>query len=411
MINEVQYDPKCANDSANEWIELYNFRNEPLVLIGWTISDNNNSDHLPPLSIAPGGFAIIAATANFSDNFPDCDCEVVFVGTIGNGLSNGGDSIILTDSSSATIDAISYGSDKTYMSLPDVAEKHSLERSPAGGDFIDNPNPSPCRGLLPPTPTVSATPSPTPSATPTEPPTVASDGDILINEVLFDPLPPCKETDCEWIELYNPGSESITLIGWNISDNSKSDRIPPLSIDPGGFAIIAATANFSDNFPGCNCTIVFIEDGKIGNGLSNTGDCVILSDSAGNVIDGFSYGNDDATDLPNYKKVAEGHSLERSPAGCDFIDNPNPSPCRGLLPPTPTVSPTPSPTPSATPTEPPAAADQPRGSSPPGPEVAGATGKSQEPQRDMWPAIAAAEVLALLGIVYLFAQRLKMKSR
>ena len=173
--------------------------------------------------------------------------------------------------------------------------------------------------------------------------TAANPGDILINEVQYDPPQSGTDADWEWIELYNPTNATVDLSGWTIRDNAASDSVPPLSLPPGKFAIIAAAANYSDNFPGCSCTIVYIADGRIGNGLSNDGDRIQLKDSVGTTIDAMSYGTDTTyTSLPD---VVAGHSLERSPAGGSFIDNPNPSPCPSY----PTATATPSLTPTATP--------------------------------------------------------------
>jgi len=173
--------------------------------------------------------------------------------------------------------------------------------------------------------------------------TTANAGDVIINEVQYDPPQSGTDAAWEWVELYNPTNASVDLSGWTIGDNAANDSVPSFFLPPGKFAIIAAAANFSDNFPGCTCTIVYMADGAIGNGLNNTGDRVILKDSAGTTIDAISYGTDTTyTTLPD---VAAGHSLERSPAGGSFIDNPNPSPC----PSSPTATATPSLTPTATP--------------------------------------------------------------
>jgi len=178
--------------------------------------------------------------------------------------------------------------------------------------------------------------------------TTSNPGDILINEVQYDPPQSGTDAAWEWVELYNPTNATVDLSGWTIGDNAGGDTVPALSLPSGGFAIIAATANFSDNFPGCGCTIVYMADGAIGNGLSNTGDRVVLKDSAGTTIDAVSYGTDTTyTTLPD---VAAGHSLERSPAGGSFVDNPNPSPCPSYSTATATPSPTPTATPSPSPT-------------------------------------------------------------
>jgi len=190
-----------------------------------------------------------------------------------------------------------------------------------------------------------------PTPNPTLNGTMANKGDVLINEIQHDPPQPGTDAAFEWVELFNCTNETTELEGWNISDNYGSDPVPSLTLAPHGFAVIAATQDFYTNFPDFTGTIVFVEDGRIGNGLNNNGDCLILEDSAATIIDALSYG-DDASITLHCTGVSPGNSLERSPAGGDFIDNPNPTPGYGLaLPtPTPTMAQTPTAGPTATPT-------------------------------------------------------------
>ena len=356
------YDPKTTNESDHEWVELYNMCDETVELVGWNISDNKKAKLIPSFNISPHGFTIIAASANFSDDFPEFNGSVVFInGSIGNGLNNDGDRITLNDSAGTVIDEISYGKDGE---LTDVAEGHSLERQPAGGSFIDNSVPTPGSGLPAPTPTPVPTPtlsptptavsSPTPSASPSPTPTgtVANRGDILVNEVQYNPPQSGTDAAYEWVELYNTRNETVKLAGWEIRDNGGCDLVPSLNISPNGFVIIAASENFYANFPNYVGEIVYVADGVIGNGLGNNGDRLIIKDSLGTVIDEFSYGDDESITSPPHKKVAEGHSMERRPAGGEFIDNAEPTPGRGLpyATPTPTANPTSTPTPSVSPT-------------------------------------------------------------
>jgi len=96
--------------------------------------------------------------------------------------------------------------------------------------------------------------------------------------------------------------------------------------------VVAARTDFYTNFPDFSGNIVFMADGSIGNGLSNTGDRLNLVDPAGKIIDSLSYSEDNTIMLPPCQDVPEGHSLERQPAGLDtnqasdFVDNATPSP-------------------------------------------------------------------------------------
>jgi hypothetical protein len=176
---------------------------------------------------------------------------------------------------------------------------------------------------------------------------------IVINEVMYNPSF-TPENSYEWVELYNLCNETIELVGWNLSDNNnKPFVIPSLNLSPYGFAVIAASENYSISYPNFSGEVVFL-GGRIGNGLSNEGDHLILTNSSGNIIDALSYGSDTTINTSWMKKVGEGHSMERQPAGGSFIDNSEPTPGFGLSDPTstptPTLVPTPSPTPTLVPT-------------------------------------------------------------
>jgi len=215
----------------------------------------------------------------------------------------------------------------------------------------------------------------------------------LINEAQYNPPQSGPDASFEWVEVFNCTAETIILNGWSIRDNIGSDPIPPLTLPPTGFAVIAATEEgFRANFPDFDGNIVFVDDGAIGNGLSNKGDRIILEDGVGGVISALSYG-DDTSRSPHCSGVPEGHSLERSPAGSEeFVDNPDPTPGRGFSPPTPTPTATPlltaTPVPTDTPTVPPTEM----------PTDTPSPGSSAIPVR----AIGIALAVAAVGVVFLF---------
>lgn len=177
-------------------------------------------------------------------------------------------------------------------------------------------------------------------------------GVIVINEVEYDPIQAGNDADWEWLELYNTTNNPITLSGWRIGDNGGEDTIPTIiNLLPHSYAVVAASEAFFQNYPNFSGTIVFLNS-PIGNGLSNSGDRLILRDGSGAEIDALSYGNDTAIFNCNgypCHGVAPGHSLEREPPGhdtnspADFVDRSPPSPGAAPLPATPTPSPTPAP--------------------------------------------------------------------
>jgi hypothetical protein len=171
---------------------------------------------------------------------------------------------------------------------------------------------------------------------------------VKISEVLADAGAGGGDAASEWVELYNAGLESVELGGWSLADNVAADTLPPEALPPGAYAVVAASPDLQRQYPAFQGTLVVLVDGRIGNGLANEGDRLLLLDEEGRPVDALSYGVDREFFDPPAPAVAAGHSLERFPAdrdtdtAADFRDNAHPSPGSG-----PMVMP--SPTPTATP--------------------------------------------------------------
>jgi len=159
---------------------------------------------------------------------------------------------------------------------------------------------------------------------------------VKLNELMYNPLQSSDSANNEWVELYNASSETVILDKWMIGDNEVSEQIPPLTLSPHSFAVIATSAEFRNVYPAFNGKLAILESGRIGNGLANAGDRLVLVDNAGRLADALSYGEDETVLSPSIDSVPRGHSLERSPPGTDtdsaqdFVDNPHPSPGTGL---------------------------------------------------------------------------------
>lgn len=123
----------------------------------------------------------------------------------------------------------------------------------------------------------------------------------------------------EWVEIYNPADIPIDISGWIIGDNGSEDIIPASGHIPAhGFAVITGSSTTWGywDIPAEVIKIV-LPDGKIGNGLANNGDRVILKKPDGTEVDAMSYGSDIYGFNPACPDVAEGHMLGRQPNGYD----------------------------------------------------------------------------------------------
>jgi len=150
-----------------------------------------------------------------------------------------------------------------------------------------------------------------------------------INKIYYDVDPAHGiEGDNEWVEVYNQTDTALDISGWEICDNNSCDTTgadTPL-IPAKGYGVIT-NANSTWSFWDIPSDVVKIELGEdIGNGLSNSGDELILKRPDGVVMDEMNWQNDISVWNPGSVDVPEGHMLGREPNGydtnqpSDFID-------------------------------------------------------------------------------------------
>jgi len=115
-----------------------------------------------------------------------------------------------------------------------------------------------------------------------------SDQTLLITE--FAPIP--GEGWSEFIEVYNPSADTISLENWRVSDNASSAEIPhhDLEILPKSYGVFAPDSSITAEFtlPEKVCFAVIPE----WRSLNNSGDMIILHDPTGKTIDSVSYSSD-----------------------------------------------------------------------------------------------------------------------
>ena len=142
IINEVMYDPE-PSDNYNEWVELYNPTNKSINVTGWSIIDNSGEDFIEGnfdksngTTIIPQySYAIITDQGTKAyENFKVANntiCLYIDDKSIGNGLGNSGDKLILKDSLNNTIDSVEWiinFTDITGEPAKQVSENLTLSR-------------------------------------------------------------------------------------------------------------------------------------------------------------------------------------------------------------------------------------------------------------------------------------------
>lgn len=168
------------------------------------------------------------------------------------------------------------------------------------------------------------------------PPSPPAPARVVINEVYYDVGPGHGTFTGEWIELYNAGGTAINLKNWEIGDNFSFIiiTIENTILGPKKYAILTPHApelTSKWTIPP-DALVIDLGTNKIGNGLGNSGDKLILKDENDNIVDAISYGTDTTVLDPSIPDVSAGQSIEREPDGvdtgtaADFVANPTPTP-------------------------------------------------------------------------------------
>ncbi len=147
VINEIQYDPASglngdangdgtSNFSEDEFIEIVNTGAATVDISGFTLSDDDGGAFAFPANtmLAAGRAAVLFGGGTPTGTFGG---SLVFTddGTIGSGLSNGGDLVELRDAGGTLITSVGYGSSGAVTGGSD----QSITRSPdLSGDFADH---------------------------------------------------------------------------------------------------------------------------------------------------------------------------------------------------------------------------------------------------------------------------------
>lgn len=156
-----------------------------------------------------------------------------------------------------------------------------------------------------------------------------SKGNVVINEILFDPLANSDDNlpdQTEYVEFYNPADYAVSLEGFFIHDepdeNNEIRSVHPLSsefrwIPAGGTVVFYAedqTSVFSESrlakyfeLEG-ESELFFIRADRSNLSLASSGDAIYLADSTGTTIDSVFY--DESWHNPNLYDV-DGVALER----------------------------------------------------------------------------------------------------
>ncbi len=225
VINEIL--AHSENPALPPFVELYNHSTNTVDLSGCILSDNASlSQYVMPsgTTIGPGGFLAFNASLGFS-------------------LNPAGDTIyLIKPDGSRVLDAVQFtgqANGVAYGRWPDGAN-----------DFY---------------PLQSLTPGTNNSA--------ILIGNIVINELMYDPI--SGNDDDQYIELYNQGTNTVSLANWQFTSAVTFTFSASASIGPNGYVVIGRnTSELISNYANLNSGNTY---GNYSGKLSHSGERVVLA--------------------------------------------------------------------------------------------------------------------------------------
>ena len=107
---------------------------------------------------------------------------------------------------------------------------------------------------------------------------------VIISEIMADPVPQVMLPDIEYIEIFNRGTTAIDLTGWKLIIGSYERIIPPAIIEPGEYQIICET-EVDSLFDRFGKTLLISSMPPI----LNTGQTIILKTPSGVIIHSITF--------------------------------------------------------------------------------------------------------------------------
>lgn len=204
----------------SDFVELHNYGKSAVNLKGWYLSDSDNKPllwRLPSLTLAPGEYVWFFASGKDKE-------QQNGVWHTNFSISTSGEPIILTEPN---------GTQHTRMEPFEAAPNISRGTKDGVYVYFDMPTPG-----LPNAGTYADTVDELKNAASTL-------SNLLITEYMSKNntyYPDEEGLYHDWVEIHNFGGESVSLLGWYLSDNEKNPfkwGFPAgMSIDPGGYLVL-----------------------------------------------------------------------------------------------------------------------------------------------------------------------------
>lgn len=299
VINEIMYHNTEKRGEDLEWVEILNATAHPIDLSKWCLKDDEDSHafYLPRgTALAGGEFLVICHDAGPTAAAYGIDNVV---GDFGFRLSDGGSLVRLFNANGILMDVVEYGDSSPWP-----------EEADGGGASLECVNPFGDNSLF--SNWGPGLPAGSPGAVNNIYLPYNHDSDIVLNEIMYHP--PDDNDGAQFIELFNRGSATVSLGGWQFTRGITHTFDPWVSVPAGGFLVVCNDASEAKRHYGFTAEAVTWDEGRLDHG----GETLALESSAGTTIDIVKY-----NDQPPWPVAADGFgsSLE-----CinPFVDNNHP---------------------------------------------------------------------------------------
>ncbi|MBI4602697.1 MAG: CotH kinase family protein [Planctomycetes bacterium] len=271
VISEVHYNP--PQGAALEFVELQNLDAQPVPIAGWRFSDGIQFIFPEGAVIDGNGFVVVCQNREvLSARFglPPAAVHGDYVGS----LDNGGETIVLEDSSGVVVDQVKYDDDAPWDADADGAGP-SLERVCGSFDPEHPGNWSAEAGAEPsPLQRSRLERCPPPSIPPPR---------VTIHEVHYHPLND-RDAEEEFVELRNNAAEPVNLKGYAFASGIDFTFQEDAVLEPGGLIVVCRDAAHMRTVYGLANAV-----GDFLGQLSNDGERLSLVDPSGALVDSVRY--------------------------------------------------------------------------------------------------------------------------
>ncbi|MDR1407263.1 MAG: lamin tail domain-containing protein [Tannerella sp.] len=287
IISEVMANPVGLTDlPETEYVEIFNASGEDLYLNGWTFVYGSTVVPLPEATLPAGSYAVLYRAGR--DIFVESGGLDIPVAAFPSNLANTGRTLKIVNSLGLTIDSVDYAA---------ATPARAWERDAAGDFYLSNDP----RGGTP-----GAANSPKDIPPPSAEPDTSNPGDMIISEVMANPMGLTDFPETEYVEIFNASGEDLSLNGWTFVYGNTVVPLPEATLPTGSYAVLYRAGRD-----------IFVESGGLDipvaafpSSLVNTGRTLKIVNSLGITIDSV-----------DYAAATPARAWERDAAGDFYLSN------------------------------------------------------------------------------------------